>query len=303
MEEYNQFLESIKKTYSIDTLEKYLDSINDISILIVGDTIIDEYQYGYTLGKSGKAPIVAFQNTNIERYDGGVLAIRNHLKDFCKVDILTGWKQIVKKRYIQENQKLFETYSFKEDLGYNEDKSISSYDIILIADFGHGFIDKELQHKLESEAKYIALNTQLNAGNMGMNTINKYTHRNYISIDNTELRIAVSNQFDPIEKIIKSKFTHETVSVTDSNRGVYIYRNGELIHTPALAKYVVDTIGAGDAYLSLTTPLAYMQVPLNIIGFFGNCAGAIACGYPGNKESVTKEKIHTFINEIYDENK
>jgi len=285
-----------KKTDILD----YIDKLKNLEILIVGDTIIDEYQYGYTLGKSGKSPIVAFQNTNLEIYDGGVLAIKNHLKGFCNVDILTSHRQVVKRRYIQSNQKLFETYSFKEDLGYNDSKSISSYDIVLIADFGHGFIDKNLQHKLESESKYIALNTQLNAGNMGMNTINKYTHRDYICIDFMELRVATSNQFDNIETIIKDTFNHETVSITESNKGSYLYRNGELIHSKALAKNIIDTIGAGDAYFSLSSPLSYLKAPLEIIGLFGNIAGAIACTYPGNKEHITKEKFINYIEDFYD---
>jgi len=275
---------------------KYIDKIKDLNILIVGDIILDEYQYGITIGKSGKSPIVAFENREKEIYQGGILAILNHLKGFCKVDIYSNSNIITKKRYIQGTQKLFETYTYQKNLhqeiwNSNSTKNISDYDIVLIADFGHGFITKELQNKLESESKYISLNTQLNAGNMGMNTINKYTHRNYICIDNTELRIAASNQFDTIEDIIKNLFTHETVSITDGERGVNLYRNGELIHLPALAKNIVDTIGAGDAYFALTTPLAYIQAPLEIIGIIGNIAGAIACSYPGNKYFVTKEKL------------
>ena len=298
----NEFLAKLKEKYSINDILKYLDDIKNLSILAVGDTIIDAYQYGETLGKSGKAPIVAFQENNKELYDGGVLAIYNHLKGFAKVDYFTGKKKVIKKRFIDNNQKIFETYKYEENERYLPlNKKISDYDLILIADFGHGFIDKRLQETLESESKYIALNTQLNAGNMGLNTINKYTHRNYISIDTMELRLAASNQFDTIEDIIRKRFNHETVSITDRNKGSILYRNNELLYVPAFAKNIIDTTGAGDAYLSITSPLAYIQSPLDIIGFLGNVAGAIACTYQGNKESVTKEKLIKFIEELLNE--
>jgi len=291
---------NIKKTYSLDDMFCLLDKIKDINILVVGDCIIDEYQYGVTLGKSGKSPIVAFQEEKKEIYEGGILAIYNHLKDFCNVECFTGNKKIIKRRYIDNNQKIFETYRYKDNNKYIDiSKPISEYDMVLIADFGHGFIDKKLQETLESESKYIALNTQLNAGNMGMNTINKYTHRNYISIDFIELRLAFSNQFDSIEDIIKSKFHHETVSITAGREGVFLYRNNELTHVPALAENVVDAIGAGDAYLSITSPLAYIKASLPIIGLIGNVAGAIACTYSGNSEYMTRKKIKGFLEDLY----
>jgi bifunctional ADP-heptose synthase (sugar kinase/adenylyltransferase) len=298
----NSPIDNFISKYKMDDIYSYFDKIKDINALIVGDTIIDVYQYGRTLGKSGKSPIVAFENDKIESYQGGILAIQNHLKEFINVDIYTGKEAIYKKRYIDGTQKLFETYTYKDNHIKSTHKNISDYDMVLIADFGHGFINKELQYQLESEAKYIALNTQLNAGNMGLNTINKYTHRNYVSIDKTELRLATSNQFDSIETIIRDTFTHETVSITDSNNGVYLYRNKELIHFPALARNIVDTVGAGDAYLSITSPLVYIQSPLDIIGFVGNCAGAIACTYQGNKEYISKDKMFNFISRIYEKN-
>ncbi|GAF67382.1 unnamed protein product [marine sediment metagenome] len=289
----------------------YLDKIKDLRVLVVGETIIDEYQYGYTLGKAGKFPIVAFQNEKLEIYDGGIIAICNHLSDFCKVDYITDIEPIVKKRYVQNSQKLFETYS-KETPHYYSiftilddcnninywDCNYEDYDLVIVADFGHGFITKEMRKKILQESNYIALNTQFNAGNLGMNTINKYEYADYICIDEHELRLATSNQYGNIEDIIKNRFTEQIVSITLSSKGTVIYKNNEIQFFDALEHHPVDTVGAGDAYFAITSPLAYLDAPLDVIGYVGNVVGAIACSYQGNKESITKEKLISKIKEI-----
>ena len=299
-----QFLNRFKRLHTYDDIILWIKQISKLDILIIGDTIIDEYQYGTTLGKSGKSPIVAFRENHTEAYDGGILAIGNHLDDFCNIEFLTDKQAIRKKRFIDNNQKIFETYSYEENKRYpstRETKAIQHHDIVLVADFGHGYIKKELKQDIEKESKYIALNTQFNAGNMGFNTINKYSRYDYVCIDHNELRLATSNQYDSIENIIFDRFKDSkvTVSITDSYKGTHVFKDNKLVTVPAFAKDIVDTVGAGDAYLAITSPLAYLNAPIDVIGFIGNVAGAIACSYPGNKEHVTKQRIFDFIKEIY----
>jgi bifunctional ADP-heptose synthase (sugar kinase/adenylyltransferase) len=300
-----QFLEEFKKKYSYNEVMNYLEDIKNLKILIIGETIIDEYQYGVTLGKSGKDPIVAFQENELETYPGGVLAIYNHLKDFVTADYYTSKEAIIKRRFLQDKQKLFETYSVGDNRMYKElNNNISDYDIVIAADFGHGFIERELRNKIQEQSNYLVLNAQYNAGNIGLNTIRKYKKMNYVSITDHELRLALSNQFDTVEDILNEYFKDKNIilSITLGRSGSFVYHMGNLIKIPALIdrKDVKDTTGAGDAYLSISTPLAYKKAPIDIIGFFGNVAGAIACSYPGNKESVNRDKIEKYIRNIYE---
>lgn len=304
-----EFINNLKKKYTYKDIIKYLDGLNDLEVLCVGDTIYDVYQYGHTLGKSGKAPIVAFKNEKIEQYDGGILAIKNHLNDFCGVRFYTGDISIVKKRYIQNEQKLFETYSDIEDdywcwQSNTEDnlENIEDYDMVLVADFGHGLLTKDLREKITDNVKYISLNCQMNAGNMGMNTINKYEKADYVCIDQNELRLTTSNQYEPIEDIIRDTFSNDiTAAITLFDEGCIIYKNDKIIRIPAFIdkRDVIDTVGAGDIFLSITSLLAYSDAPPEIIGFIGNCAGGFACLYPGNKKYLTKDGLYRYIREIY----
>ena len=249
------FLKEFKRNHNKEDIFSYFDKIKDLDILIVGETIIDEYQYGFTLGKSGKSPIIAFENKSKEIYNGGILAIKNHLKEFVnKVDYYTDDIMIVKKRYVQEEQKLFETYSKKKNKYKSKYNDIKDYDMVIIADFGHGFLIKEVRDHILKNANYIALNTQLNAGNMGMNTINKYQKWNYISIGGNELRLATSNQFDDLNTILLDNFDKGTISITEGKYGCIIFKDRIVKHIPSISvvKDIIDPIGAGDAFFSIS---------------------------------------------------
>lgn len=298
-----QFLKEFKQIHTKEEIFNYFDKIKDLDVLVVGETIIDEYQYGFTLGKSGKSPIIAFENKNKEKYDGGILAIRNHLKEFVnKVDYYTDDSMIVKKRYIQEGQKLFETYSKKKNKYKSKYNNIKDYDLVIIADFGHGFLIKERRDYILKDANYIALNTQLNAGNMGMNTINKYQRWNYISIGGNELRLAKSNQFDNLNTILLDNFNKGTISITEGKYGCIVFKDRIIKYIPSISiiKDVIDPTGAGDAFFSISSPISFLDANQEVIGFIGNMAGNITCGYQGNKYHVTKNKLLNSIERIYE---
>jgi len=335
----NGFLDEFKKKYTLKDIQEYIEKISDLKILVIGEAIIDEYAFGTSLGKAGKEPIIAFNVKYTEKYLGGSLAVANHLSNFCKnvdlismlgdtkkqrsfirnnlnnnIDPMFIYKKdsptIVKRRYIdiESGEKIFEIYDFKDtELSPNQSQNlsnilrdiISKYDLIIISDFGHGFITSNIRETLY-RGDYLAVNTQNNAGNQGMNSIIKYIYPNYICIDEKELRIACSDRYSDIEDLIYNGFYFQhmgTINITRGEYGSVIYDSttGEFVKTPAFADKIVDKIGAGDAVLSITSPLASMEVNPEIIGFVGNSVGALAVAYSGNKESVNKEELYKFM--------
>ena len=296
-----EFISKIKKKYSTSNLMEYIEKLKNLNVLVIGETIIDEYQYGYTLGKSGKSPVIAFQNELKETYEGGILAIYNHLKDFVNVDIITSDFKIIKKRYLEGSQKLFETYTLGDNDIVSTETPIGEYDIVIIADYGHGLLNRNFRDKLIKESKYITLNTQINAGNRGINTINKYNgSANYISLSENELRTAFSDQFDSLYEILNERFDKkDKISITRAGRGCMIFYKGKIKEFPSVQKEIVDTVGAGDAFFCITSLLSYIDAPHDVVGFLGNVAGAYACTYSGNKEYINKRKILKFIEELY----
>ncbi len=143
------FLARLKKQYSTDQILSHLESLATLKVLVIGDAIIDEYQYAEPMGQSGKGFHMVACCRDKEVFLGGSLIIANHIAQFAKeVTLLTAvgrncpWLNfitsnldprvqphftfledsttLVKKRYVYKEKnvltKLFETYSGQEEI-------------------------------------------------------------------------------------------------------------------------------------------------------------------------------------------
>ena len=80
----------LKEKFSFKDAEGIIDRINELKILIIGDTIIDEYNYVSFLGKPSKENIISTLYEETEKKAGGVLTAINILSSFCNnIDYIT----------------------------------------------------------------------------------------------------------------------------------------------------------------------------------------------------------------------
>ena len=232
------YLESFRAKTTIDDLLALLQSVRNYRVLMVGDTIIDEYQYVEALGKPSKENIIATRLKGSELFAGGVIAAANHVADFCKkIEVITslgtinGYDEVVrdavrdnvklnvvyredapttrKMRFVESSymQKLFEVYSF-DDTPFDGEREaainamigakIADFDVVIVTDFGHGLISASTIGLLTEKAPFLAVNSQTNAGNHGFNLITKYPRADYVCIDGGEARLAVADKFSDI---------------------------------------------------------------------------------------------------------
>lgn len=319
-----------------------IDKLTNLKVLVIGDSIIDHYVFVKPKGRAIKDPILSVEYNNEERYAGGVLAIANHIHSFVNsVTLITliGEKMtqldfikkslakniqlktfvkkeaptITKKRYVDEyrNNKLFKIEYMNDVPIKNEltqkileflNEEINQYDLVIVGDFGHGFINETIRRKLEEKSKFLALNVQSNSANMGYHYLNLYKRADFISMNEQELRLPFLKRFEPIEEVIQEmyeKLKFESFVVTLGKKGSLFVHKGEILKTPVQIKTIKDTVGAGDALFSLASLLVFLGADNKIIPFVANCAGAIAANTMGNKEPVTKEKLLNFIKEVY----
>jgi len=86
----SSYLAGMRADNALETMLKDVERLADLKVLIIGDTIIDDYQYVSALGKPSKESIVSTLAANREVFAGGVIAAANHAASFCKhVEIIT----------------------------------------------------------------------------------------------------------------------------------------------------------------------------------------------------------------------
>jgi bifunctional ADP-heptose synthase (sugar kinase/adenylyltransferase) len=240
-EQTRQFLRGFSREWTFERVRGTLDELRDLTVLLVGDTIVDEYHYCRALGKSAKSIHVVHHYQSHEVFAGGALAIANHLAGICReVRLVTllgdadpreelirahllpnvvptffrrpDGPTVVKKRYIDQylNQKLFEVNYLNTryiDGGLEREilahlaQALPKCDHVLVSDYGHGFITEAAIRALEGAA--LAVNTQNNGANVGYNMITKYRRPRFVCLDEAEIRWAAQDKEGPIEGVVR----------------------------------------------------------------------------------------------------
>ncbi|HQU45628.1 MAG TPA: adenylyltransferase/cytidyltransferase family protein, partial [Pirellulales bacterium] len=225
-DQVRQYLHDFARRYTADEVLRPLREAEALNVLVIGETILDEYIYCEAMGKSGKEPVLATRLLDAQRYAGGVLACANHLAGFCgSVDMLTFLGEggdeelfvrgslkpnvaplvvykddsptIVKTRYVEKylGQKLFEAYSMNDTPLSDEADAqlcdllasrLHGYDLVVVADYGHGLLTPRAIELLSRQAPRLCVNTQSNAGNHGFNMISKYPRADYVCLAQRE---------------------------------------------------------------------------------------------------------------------
>jgi len=337
-ESVQSYISGLKKEFSGDDVIEEIEKAKNLKTLIIGDTIIDEYHHCTPLGKSSKSPTISTIFKYGDAYAGGALAIANHISQYCDtVELITCLgkenpqqelielkldKKIkskffyrtdgptpTKRRYLDTylDNKLFEvtfmndkriSSELEEELISYFKKNISNFDLMLVADFGHGLLTPDIIKFLEQSGKFISLNAQTNSNNYGFNYVTKYNKADYISIDEKELRLPFGDNYGSLEDLIRklSAISNcKKIQITLGQSGSMYFENGNFHRAPAFATLVKDSVGAGDAVLSVTSLLAYQDTPARLIPFVGNCVGAMAVEIIGNEHPVYKDQLKKYI--------
>ena len=76
-------------------------------------------------------------------------------------------------------------------------------------------------------------------------------------------------------------------------------RKGEgFVEVPAFAGKVIDRMGAGDAFLSLTALCVAQNAPTEVVGFIGNAVGAEAVAIVGHRKSIERAPLFKHIESL-----
>ena len=230
--------EKLKTKFSL-----FLKNRNNKKILVLGEPIIDIYNYVQIQGKSSKNNILSSKHISTSVYGGGTILVANILKEFLnKIDFVTfensynnkyikkflekkkinikkifnkNYKYIIKKRFIDKYSKnrLYQiNYNDEHSIINNAGSSINDYllknhkkyDHVIVFDFGHNLINSQVVKTLNKINKKTFINCQSNSSNFGFNLVNKYSAADTISMDEQEFRLSVQDKNKSVEDLIKS---------------------------------------------------------------------------------------------------
>ncbi|MBI3457050.1 MAG: adenylyltransferase/cytidyltransferase family protein [Candidatus Rokubacteria bacterium] len=332
--ETDEWLRTFRERHSIEEVLGYLQRARELDILVVGEAILDEYVFCDGLGKSSKDPILAFRYHSAETHAGGSVAVANHLAGFCRqVRLVTqlgeterredfirlallpnvrphfvtrrGAPTIHKRRFVDNHTgaRMFELYVMHDEPLEPADErelvealdGISDYDLVVVADYGHGLMTPAAVTSVCSAARFMAVNTQANAGNRGFNTISKYPRADYVCLAGYEVALETRMRHASWRELVM-----EVAKRIDAPRfTVTLGKSGSLhwapdagfTEVPALATRVMDRVGAGDAVLAVTSLMAVQGVPWDIVGLVGNVAGAQMVADLGNRVTINQASI------------
>jgi bifunctional ADP-heptose synthase (sugar kinase/adenylyltransferase) len=172
---------------------------------------------------------------------------------------------------------------------------LPQYDVVIVVDYGHGMLNRDAIDILCNQARFLAVNTQANAGNRGFNTISKYPRADFICIAEHEIRLEYRSQRGNLREIIvdvSQKLGCRNIVVTRGKYGCLCYNEDEgFFEVPAFAQQIVDRVGIGDAFLSVASLCVAQKAPMEIVGFIGNVVGAEAVATVGNRTPIERSSL------------
>src|SRR3989338_8882892 len=210
---------------------------------------------------------------------------------------------IIKRRYVSktQNRKLFEICFMEDrDIAAREEqkviahlkKVIKNYDLVIVSDYGHGFLTKKIRDVICAKAKYLALNVQTNSANIGFNLVTKYPRAHCVCVDELELRYATHERLSDLRSHAKKIYRQlkcEHIIATRGSHGSLCYSQKHGFHeTPAFSSRVIDAIGAGDAFFAFIAPCFADGMPQEVVSLIGNAVGSLAVQIVCNREPVNR---------------
>ena len=182
-------------------------------------------------------------------------------------------------------------------------REIPKHDLVIVSDYGHGMISKNSANLICRKSKFLALNAQVNATNIGYHTIRNYKNFNTLIINEKEMRHEMRDKINNLE-ILMSNLSKEknikNVVVTRGATGSILYHkvNKKFYYSEAFARKIIDKIGAGDTMLAVLAMCIKNKIDQNLTLLISSLAAAQSVETLGNKNTLSKINMLKTIENI-----
>jgi len=284
-------------------INTFLEKAKEQSVLVVGETITDEFIKVVYQGQSMKSfcPVFQLSGEPPEVQLGGSYAIYRHLQGFVKnIDLISNQpSEIIKTRYIDANNGTkhleFNKFDLKSTREVNID--VKKYDLVIVSDFGHGFCDNvQINDGFH-------LMCQTNSHNFGFNRLSKWRSKKKksICIDLREASLQINHRISECsDEIMKELYNYELdtneLFVTTGKQGC-VFTDGKKIYRQGSFKtQIIDTIGAGDAFFGFSALCASLELPVEEKLIISSLAASLTTTWLCNEQNVTPQNLIAHAN-------
>lgn len=341
--ETEQYLTELRSRTTAEEILQPLDAARKLKVLVVGEAIVDEYFSCAVTGRSLKSPTIATKYESHARYPGGAVAVANHAAAFCdnvhllamagdnddEADWITEQLQpritstfhrkrnaptIVKRRYHESYyQSTLFAVDFYDDSPMGEDESqelcdnlgrqLGEFDLIIVADYGHCFLDEAAVNILCKQSPQLAVTTQADPANFGMHTVSRYSRADYVCLSRQDLELDCRRRSSDVKAMLRDvaqRLNTTTATVTLGKAGALCYNeSGDFHEAAGLSTTVVDRIGAGEAFFAVAALYAAAGASQEAIAFAGNVAGAEAVAVVGNSRPLERLSFERHVESLF----
>ncbi|MCZ6472613.1 MAG: D-glycero-beta-D-manno-heptose 1-phosphate adenylyltransferase [SAR324 cluster bacterium] len=311
-------------------MKDVLDQLRKTSVLVIGDLMVDNYQWGKVERISPEAPVPVVKIQSEELRLGGAANVVSNLAALgCQVgvcgligDDAMGVKisamldgmgvdrtglitdpnrpTIEKTRIMAQNQQMLRydreqtgppADAVAEQAANYLERHAQSYDGIIVSDYGKGLISKELLGALNSGKSKPPVFVDPKGMNYGL-----YRGAACLTPNEQEAalasRIAISDDASALEagRALMNELKLLHLCITRGAGGVLAMTGGEHRFLPARAREVFDVTGAGDTFISVAAALSFSGHPFFECVEMANLAAGVVVGKLGTA-AVTPHEI------------
>jgi D-beta-D-heptose 7-phosphate kinase/D-beta-D-heptose 1-phosphate adenosyltransferase len=243
-----------------------IEDYKNTKILVIGDSCVDVFRYGYTLRLAPEGPAPVF-NPIRETFNGGMASnVQANINAIgAEATLITQKEEITKVRYIDERTNSLLLRVDSNDTSSRIEKNILEniidnkfediiYDAIVISDYCKGFLLEEDIYNISQRNFNIFLDTKKILGDWCKNI-------SFIKINESEF----DRTFHTIEKL----GIDDNLIITRSDKGCEYNKN----IFPVEKVNIKDLSGAGDTFISgLAVNFAKTKSIFDAIMFAQECA-------------------------------
>lgn len=312
---------------SFDDLRYVLRDMSDVTVHVVGDTIIDNYIYCNPISSGmGKTPTISVIYDREEIFIGGAAIVSRHLHSAgarVEFSTVTGRSIAIKQSGITVNiikdegridtiKKVFIANGYRllkvdevdsrpiSDTILNKFLrliSTSHSDVLIFSDYRHGIFNKYTIPKLIDAIPQSCLKVVDSQVASRWGNILEFKGFDLITPNEREARFALADQDSVIRPLALELYKQaecENLILKLGDKGILTYlapsdSPGSFFSIDSFANSVVDSIGAGDALLAYSALALKVSDPI-IASILGSMAAGVACESEGNNP-VTPDEI------------